>query len=66
MFEVESTTSLYSGILRMTDFVTRVPKFAVDLYIIAAEDDADRVRKERTRPTFETVLSPVEHSSLQF
>ena len=66
MFEVESTTSIYSGILRMTDFVTRVPNFAVDMYIVAPESDADRVRKEMTRPTFEAVLSPVEHSSLQF
>jgi hypothetical protein len=66
MFEVESTTSIYSGILRMTDFVTRVPNFAVDMYIIAAESDSDAVRKEMTRPTFETVLEPVSHSSLQF
>jgi len=66
MFEVESTTSIYSGILRMTDFVTRVPNFAVDMYIVAPEADADRVRKEMTRPTFEAVLSPVKHSSLQF
>ena len=66
MFEVESTTSIYSGILRMTDFVTRVPNFAVDMYIVAPEADADAVRKQMTRPTFEAVLSPVEHSSLQF
>ncbi len=66
MFEVESTTSIYSGILRMTDFVTRVPNFAVDMYIVAPESDEDRVRKEMTRPTFEAVLTPVEHSSLQF
>jgi len=66
MFEVESTTSIYSGILRMTDFVTRVPNFAVDMYIVAPEADADAVRKQMTRPTFEAVLSPVTHSSLQF
>lgn len=66
MFEVESTTSIYSGILRMTDFVTRVPNFAVDMYIVAAEEDSNAVRKEMTRPTFETVLEPVTHSSLQF
>jgi len=66
MFEVESTTSIYSGILRMTDFVTKVPNFAVDMYIVAPEADADAVRKQMTRPTFEAVLSPVEHSSLQF
>jgi len=66
MFEVESTTSIYSGILRMTDFVTRVPNFAVDMYVVAPEADADAVRKQMTRPTFEAVLSPVTYSSLQF
>lgn len=66
MLEVESTTSIYSGIVRITDFVTRMPNFAVDMYIVAAESDSDAVRKEITRPTFETVLEPVSHSSLQF
>ena len=36
------------------------------MYIVALEADADAVRKQMTRPTFEAVLSPVEHSSLQF
>jgi hypothetical protein len=66
MFEVESTTSIYSGILRMTDFVTRVPNIAVDMYIVAASEKEDAVRQQMGRPTFETVLSPVEHSSLQY
>jgi hypothetical protein len=66
MFEVESTTSIYSGILRMTDFVTRVPNIAVDMYIVAASEKEDAVRQQMERPTFETVLSPVEHSSLQY
>jgi len=42
----------------MTDFVIRVPNFAVDIYIVASESDADRVRKEMIRPTLEAVLSP--------
>ena len=66
MFEVESTTSIYSGILRMTDFVTRVPNIAVDMYIVAASEKEDAVRQQMERPTFETVLSPVAHSSLQY
>ncbi len=55
-----------NGILRMTDFVTRVLNFAVDMYIVAPEIYADDVRKQMTRPTFEAVLSPVTHRSLQF
>ncbi|ELY61524.1 hypothetical protein C492_09410 [Natronococcus jeotgali DSM 18795] len=57
MFEVESTTSIYSGILRMTDFVTRVPIFAVDMNLVAAESTFDMVRKEMIRLAFETFLS---------
>lgn len=50
----------------MTDFVTKVPNFAVNMYIVAPASDDNRVRKEMTRSTFEAVLSLVEHSSLQF
>lgn len=66
MFEVESTTSIYSGILRMTDFATRVPNIAVDMYIVAEASKEDQVRQQMRRPTFETVLDPVEHSTLQY
>jgi len=35
-------------------------------HLLAKSGETDRVRKEMTRPTFEAVLSPVKHSSLQF
>ncbi|WP_132060272.1 hypothetical protein [Halorussus amylolyticus] len=66
MFEVESTTSIYSGILRMTDFVVKVPNLSVDMYIVAPSDDEDKVRREMDRPTFQRVLEPAEHCSLQY
>jgi hypothetical protein len=66
MFEVESTTSIYSGILRMTDFVVKVPNLAVDMFIVAPDDDEEKVRREMNRPTFQRVLEPAEHCSLQF
>lgn len=66
MFEVESTTSIYSGILRMTDFVVKVPNLSVDMYIAAPSDDEDKVRREMDRPTFQQVLNPTEHCSLQY
>jgi hypothetical protein len=50
----------------MTDFAARVPNIAVDMYIVAAAEKEDAVRQQMGRPTFETVLSPVEHSSLQY
>ncbi|MDL0130442.1 hypothetical protein PNP59_05740 [Halobacterium salinarum] len=66
LFEVESTTSIYSGILRMSDFAVKVPNIAVDMHIVAPGDDEDKVRKEITRPTFETVLGDAEHCSLGY
>ncbi len=66
MFEVESTTSIYSGILRMTDFMVKVPNIAVDMHIVAAVDDEDKVREEINRPTFQQVLGPAEHCTLRY
>jgi hypothetical protein len=66
MFEVESTTSIYSGILRMTDFTARVPNLAVDMYIVAPDKDEDNVRKQISRPTFQQVLGKNETLSLNY
>lgn len=66
MFEVESTTSVFSGILRMTDFTVKVPNIAVEMYIVAPDDDEDKVRKEINRPTFQTILDDAEYSHLRY
>lgn len=66
MFEVESTTSIYSGILRMIDFIVKVPNLAVDMYIVAAENDEELVRKQIDRPTFQHILEPAEYCSLNY
>lgn len=66
MFEVESTTSIYSGILRMTDFTARVPNVGVDMHIVAPADDEDKVREEMNRPTFKKVLDQSEYSTLRY
>jgi len=66
LFEVESTTSIYSGILRMTDFVVKVPNIAVDMHIVASEADKDKVRQEIDRPTFQHVLGQSANSDLRY
>jgi len=66
MFEVESTTSVYSGILRMTDFVVKVPNLAVEMHIVALDDDENKVRREMERPTFQKVMEMADHSTLQY
>lgn len=51
-FEIEHTTSIYSGILRLADLVMLVPSIHVDLFIVAPQDRYDRVMRELNRPTF--------------
>ena len=51
-FEVESTTSIYSGLLRMSDLVAMQPNLNIPLYLVAADNRRDKVFAEVNRPTF--------------
>ena len=51
-FEVEHTTSVYSGILRMADLLALQPKMAVKLHIVAPDAKRDKVFQEIRRPVF--------------
>jgi hypothetical protein len=52
-FEVEHTTSIFSGLLRLSDLVVECPNLNFPLYIVAPEHRLDRVRKQLSRPTFQ-------------
>ena len=54
-FEVETTTSIYSGLLRMSDLLSVVPSLKINLYIVAPKNRQDKVRSEITRPTFQKI-----------
>ena len=54
-FEVESTTSVYSGILRMADLVALVPNLNFPLYIVVPEGRTAKVERELRRPTFQAL-----------
>lgn len=54
-FEVEQTTSIYSGLLRMSDLVVLAPNINFPLYIIAPKNRMDQVRRELSRPTFQAL-----------
>jgi hypothetical protein len=56
-FEIESTTSIYSGLLRMSDLITMQPNLNIPLYIVAPDERRDKVIQEVNRPTFSR-LSP--------
>lgn len=51
-FEIESTTSVYSGLLRMSDLVISQPNVTIDLHIVAPLRRRDLVRKNILRPSF--------------
>lgn len=51
-FEVEHTTSIYSGLLRMADLVALQPNIAVKLHIVAGVERRDKVLREIRRPVF--------------
>jgi hypothetical protein len=58
-FEVETSTSIYSGLLRMSDLVALQPNTRIDLFIVAPDQRAPKVRKEILRPTFESFEPPL-------
>lgn len=51
-FEIESTTSIYSGLLRMSDLISLQPNIDINLFIVAPLSRRDKVQQEITRPTF--------------
>jgi len=51
-FEVECTTSVYSGLLRMSDLVALQPNLNISLYIVAPDERRNKVSQEILRPTF--------------
>lgn len=51
-FEVEHTTAIYSGLLRMADLLALQPNMDIRLHIAAPPDRRDKVRQEILRPTF--------------
>lgn len=52
-FEVECTTSIYSGLLRMSDLLSLQPNLDIDLYLVAPDERRNKVQQEILRPTFE-------------
>jgi hypothetical protein len=51
-FEVEHTTSIYSGILRMADLLAMQPSITIKLHIVAPTLRREEVFQEIGRPVF--------------
>jgi hypothetical protein len=51
-FEVENSTSIYSGLLRFADLTMVAPNTVYPMFIVAPAERRNRVREQLTRPTF--------------
>jgi len=51
-FEIEATTSVYSGLLRMSDLLALQPNLDIAIFLVAPDDRRGKVKQEITRPTF--------------
>jgi len=51
-FEIENSTSIYSGLLRFADLTMVAPNSSYPLFIVAPSERKSRVRDQLARPTF--------------
>lgn len=51
-FEVERSTVIYSGLLRMSDLLVMQPNLDIPIFLVAPEDRRERVLREVNRPSF--------------
>jgi predicted RNA-binding protein len=58
-FEIESTTSIYSGLLRMSDLIAMQPNLNIPLYLVAPDERREKVITEVNRPTFSRLSPPM-------
>jgi hypothetical protein len=58
-FEIESTTSIFSGLLRMADLLAMQPNIEVPLFILAPDERRQAVFREIRRPVFASLRPPL-------
>lgn len=58
-FEIESTTSVYSGLLRMSDLISMQPNLNIPIYIVAPDNRKEKVLSEINRPVFSNLSPPL-------
>jgi hypothetical protein len=58
-FEIESTTSIYSGLLRMSDLIAMQPNLNIPLYLVAPDERRQKVFAEVNRPTLSRLSPPL-------
>lgn len=61
-FEIESTTVIYSGLLRMADLLAMQPNLSIPLFVVAPDERRDKVMIEVNRPTFSRLSPPLRNA----
>ena len=65
-FEVEKSTSIYSGILRMEDLARSIPSGSAAFYLVAPRQREKEVLSQMQRPSFRKHLSDISLSYIGF
>jgi hypothetical protein len=61
-FEVEHTTAIYSGILRMADLLALQPNIDIPLYIVVPDERRGQALQQIARPVFQQMTRPLPES----
>lgn len=59
-FEVEASTTIYSGLLRLNDLVLAQPNNQIDLYVVASQSRRQKVFNQLIRPSFHSLIPKCE------
>jgi type II restriction enzyme len=65
-FEVEKSTSIYSGILRLEDLARSIPASDCDLYLVAPDRREKEVMAQLRRPAFRDDLADISLGFISF
>lgn len=65
-FEVEKSTSIYSGILRLEDLARSIPDCTCDLYLVAPDHREKEVMAQLSRPAFRCALADLSIAFIPF
>jgi type II restriction enzyme len=65
-FEVEKSTSIYSGILRLEDLARSIPDCTCDLYLVAPDRREKEVMAQLARPAFRNALAEIPIAFIPF
>ena len=65
-FEVEKSTSIYSGILRMEDLARSIPECTCHFYLVAPDQRERDVMAQLARPAFRNDLADISLAFIPF